>query len=192
VIADLDANGIGYVVGPTFWPEGDSIILSGGGGDGSLWEATVTTGELREVFAADDPHLPGAVAVDISADGEWISVYSARNIAVANVEGYFGFVHRPSGNPLIVVSAEGAGGGFLLPAGFSPDGRAAASVLKSDPLMSGVWQLDSGPPVQLLTLQSREIDPKMIDVSLGWSNTGTILVPLRGNAAEVLNVSLDP
>ena len=188
VIADLSDAGIAAVVGPTFWLEDGTLILSGSNDVTSLWETRIETGELRAIFPDDDPNLPRAVAADVSADGAWISVYSVTNLARGNAAGYYGLVRRATGEPRIFVSAEPAGNGPIVVPRFSPDGRFMASVTGLRNLTLVIWNVETGAPALMLPLQIGGPRLALFSVGVTWLADGTILAPGRDGRAELVTI----
>lgn len=191
IIANLSDAGIIAVTGPTFWLADGTLIFSGSSDVASLWETRLGTGLVRTIFPDGDVHLPGAVAADVSADGAWISVYSARNIAAARVGEYFGLVQRATGEPQIFIGGEESGNGPILAPRFSPDARFMASIMGDDVLNLTIWNLETGQPVQILPLQTKGFELPLYGVGVTWLADGTILIPGPDESAEIVTIDAD-
>ena len=191
-VLDLASNGIPSVLGPILWPEDDTIIFSGEGSRGSIHEASLASGDTRLILESDDPDLPGAVAVSMSADGEWLSVYSSRNVRMANAEGFFGLVERETGEILIFTFAGGLDQFLSVVPRFGPEGLFVSATMAGTPQSLFIWDIATGRPVTSAPLPGDGPDRGFLLVGLSWATNGTILVPGQDESAHIVEIDVDP
>ncbi len=189
---DLASIEIPFILGPILWPEDDAIIFSGTGSRGGLREASLKTGHVRLMLEADDPDLPDAVAVSASADGEWLSVYSLRNVQRNNVEGFFGLVERATGEILIFTFANGPDQFVKVVPRFGPEASLLAATFGGNPQTLHVWDITTARPVASFSLSGDGPDIDFLLVGLSWAANGTILVPGPKESAQIVEVEVDP
>lgn len=192
IALDLASSEIFYIPGPILWPEDDAIIFSTTGSRGGIQETSLKTGDTREILSFDDPDLPGAVAVSMSADGEWLSVYSSPNVRRASADKFFGLVERETGEILIFTFAEGLNQFVNVVPRFGPEGSLVAATLGGNPQTLHVWDIATGRPLASVSLPGDGPDAGLLLVGLSWAANGTILVPGPDESASIVEVRIDP
>lgn len=191
-VVNVPADKLSIVVGPILWPLDDVIVLSGAGSKGGIWEASLETGALRLILASDNSDLPNAVAVSISADGEWLSVYSMKNLQMFNVDGFFGLVERETGDILIFTLAEGLDRFVNVVPRFGPEGPYVVATQTGNPQTLMIWDITTGRPVVSFSLPGDGPDIDLLLIGLTWAANGTILVPGPDESAHIVQVETAP
>lgn len=191
-VVNVPADKLSIVVGPILWPLDDVIVLSGAGSKGGIWEASLETGALRLILASDNSDLPNAVAVSISADGEWLSVYSTINLQMFDFDGFFGLVERETGELLIFTFAEGLDRYVNVVPRFGPEGSYVVATQTGNPQTLMIWDITTGRPVVSFSLPGDGPDIDLLLIGLTWAANGTILVPGPDESAYIVQIETAP
>jgi Tol biopolymer transport system component len=191
-IVDLASNEVSFILGPILWLEDDAIIFSGAGSHGGIRETSLATGNTRMILSAEDPDVPDAVAVSVSADREWLSVYSNRNVQRGNVEAFFALVERETGEILIFTFAEGPDQFVNVVPRFGPEGRYIATTMTGNPQSVLIWDIATGRSPAGVSLPGDGPDLDLLLVGLSWAANDTILVPGPDASAHIVEIQLGP
>lgn len=191
-IVDLESNEVSFIVGPILWLEDDAIIFSGAGSHGGIWETSLATGNTQVILSAEDPDVPDAVAVSVSADREWLSVYSNRNVLRGNVEELFALVERETGEILIFTFAEGPDHFVNVVPRFGPEGLYIAATMMGNPQSVLIWDIATGRSPVGVSLPGDGPDLDLLLVGLSWAANDTILVPGPDESAHIVEVQVGP
>lgn len=191
-VVNVPADKLSIVVGPILWPLDDVIVLSGAGSKSGIWEASLETGALRLILASDNSDLPNAVAVSISADGEWLSVYSTINLQMFDFDGFFGLVERETGELLIFTFAEGLDRYVNVVPRFGPEGPYVVATQTGNPQTLMIWDITTGRPVVSFSLPGDGPDIDLLLIGLTWAANGMILVPGPDESAYIVQIETAP